>query len=332
MRRPKAFAPRPNERPRGPYTGATMEERTVARHLAGAELWARAAGWSPAMSPARGRRKARRPGRTDRTRDRQRRHPDLARCRSGLGLGGRRAVLRHHLLHGRGPAVLPALPRRAGGPGPRHWPRSPRTLPRRRQAAGLSRAARLAHDGRDPASGAAQPTRRGRRVGPDARHARGSPPGRPAGAAAQRQGGPGRGPSAARPGAPVRMADPAAHPRLGPAPDRDRRAGADGGHERGVLRAVPGVPAPAPRTGAEPAAAGPAGPPDPAGQRPRTGQDRPPDPRHRRPIDGQRLPIPRRRAGIRSRAPGRIGRRLSRIRLGPPRDGDQGSAGRAEPI
>lgn len=38
--------PRPRHRP---YTGATMEERTVARHLAGAELWARldeAPGWA----------------------------------------------------------------------------------------------------------------------------------------------------------------------------------------------------------------------------------------------------------------------------------------------
>jgi len=73
---------------------------------------------------------------------------------------------------------------------------------------------------------------------------------------------------------PLRVADPAAHPWFrtgaGPPPRRWRRWC----HERGILRAVPGVPAPAPRTRAETSAGSTGSPARPAGQRPRTGQDR----------------------------------------------------------
>jgi hypothetical protein len=186
---------------RGHTLDATMEERSVARHLAGAELWARVdnamgrLGWAAstvaaaAATNTRRCRERHRPRRAAAGRPKPHRSPGRG---PDLGLGGRRALLRHHLLHGRRPAVLPALPRGAGRAGPRHGPRRPRPLPGRRHAARLSRPRAARAHGADPAGRPARLSAT-RPRSPADRVARAPPPRRPQAPPAGRPRGPGRG-------------------------------------------------------------------------------------------------------------------------------------------
>ena len=315
---------RPDVAPRArrpTYTGATMEERSVARHLGGAELWARVDGDEGGRASSRPRSirgssrrsqrgSCRRPG-TDAAADA---NPPTVAFVSGWEDG--EPFCATICSTDVGLEFCRTMPGGARGPSAGHRPRRPRPLPGRRSTAWVSGAARLAGNGRDPARRAAQAARRrdGRR--PDASLPRDASDGRPA----RRR----------RPNG--RAALEAARILRDPSPPAEwqiqqRLRGSD--RRRTATAALAQMVATSEefyelyresqrqrrelernqrrldRLARQIT----------AGKRAGTGAHRPPDPRHRSPIDGQRLPVPGCRPSAHQAASRRFGGRLPGVGL-----------------